>query len=527
MLSFSLVVSVSASEAMWSQTYGGAGYERVLSLVETSDGGYVLAGETDSFDAGNSDLWLVKTDVSGNMQWSKRYGGTNSDRASSVVETSDGGLIIAGDTRSFGAGDEDFWLIKTDAYGSMTWNKTYGGIGDDAVWSVVQTADGGYILAGYTTSFGAGGRDFWLVKTDPVGNMEWNKTYGGPNEESAWSFVVSPDGGYALAGYKSSSVPGNDDFWLVKTDLFGNMEWNKTYGGAEEEQAFSLIVTSDGGYALAGTVRALTGSGGAPNATSGDFWLVKVDASGNMEWNKTIGGPRYEWLCSLIQTSDYGYALAGSTKSFGAGDEDIWLVKTDNHGNIEWNQTHGGAESDRAWALIQTSDNRYALAGHTKSFCAGIGDFWLVKTGASAPANQFKMNFGESPTNVVLWSNSTLKNYNVDYVTKQISFIVTGSTGTIGVCNITIPEDLLWDNFSVYLGEKLLVAEIDYTITYTGSHYIVSITYHHSSHTITVTGTSPIPEFSTGLLTLLLTVTLFIVYAKKKLEQKPQVNLPS
>jgi len=202
----------------WNRTYGGTDDDQAFSVRQTSDGGYIIAGLTYSFGAGSCDAWLVKTDTSGNMVWNKAYGGTSWDDAKSVVQTSDGGYIIAGYTYSFGAGGGDFWLVKTDSNGEMVWNKTYGGTDDDYAYSVQQTIDAGYIIAGLTESFGAGWEDFWLVKTDSNGEMVWNKTYGGTGNDWAFSVQQTSDGGYVIAGLTGSvvAVTYQQDFWLIK-----------------------------------------------------------------------------------------------------------------------------------------------------------------------------------------------------------------------------------------------------------------------------------------------------------------------
>jgi hypothetical protein len=375
LLMFSLVIPVGASSAGWSQTYGGTEKDGALSLVQTSDGGYAMVGYTRSFGAGEDDFWLIKTDEAGNMQWNRTYGGAGSDIAFSLIETSDGGYALVGYTASFGAGSDDFWFVKTDSSGNMEWNRTYGGTDGDYAFSLVETSDGGYTIAGYTRSYGAGRDDFWLIKVDSSGNAEWNQTYGGWDDEGTISLVQTSDGGYALAGMTESFGHGSDrdDFWFVKTDSSGNMEWNQTYGGTIREYGFCLVQTSDGGYAFAGT----TCSFGAGNH---DSWLVKTDAFGNMEWNQTYGGADADGSSSMIHTTDGGYVLAGSTNSFGAGEYDFWLIKTDEAGNMQWNRTYGGAGSDIASSLIETSDGGYAIAGYTYSVGAGNSDAWLVKT---------------------------------------------------------------------------------------------------------------------------------------------------
>jgi hypothetical protein len=341
-----LISSVDASSEIWSQTYGGTSSDEAEAMVQTSDGGYAIAGYTTSFGAGSYDFWLVKVDANGNMEWNQTYGGAGNELAYALVETSDGGYALAGDAL----------LVKTDAYGNMEWNQTIGG----PIRSLVETSDGGYALAGWTTSFGAEGDDFWLVKIDAYGNVEWSQTYGRGRSDRAYALVATSDGGYAIAGETISNNYGvpHWDFWLVKTDANGDMEWNRTYGKGAGENAYALVETSDGGYALAGDTSIFNPETGIAS----DFWLVKTDAYGYMEWNQTYSGWR---VYALVETSDGGFALAGGSR----------LVKTDAYGVMEWNRTYEGV----AYALVETSDGGYALAGYAP-IDAGTYDFWLAKT---------------------------------------------------------------------------------------------------------------------------------------------------
>jgi hypothetical protein len=357
----------------WNRTYGGAGYDYAYCAVQTSDGGYALAGFTNSFGAG---MWLVKTDAAGNVLWNKTYSRSSGDVAHCLIQTSDGGYAIAGYTRVEGAGN-DFWLVKTDASGNVQWNRTYGGTIDDTPYSVVQTSDGGYALAGITYSFGGG----WLVKTDSAGNLLWNETYGGGQIHS---MIQTIDGGYALAGWTNIA-----DAWLIRTDNAGNSLWNKTYGGGGADAFYSVVRTHDEGYALAGMTYSL-------GAGSGDFWLVKTNSSGDVQWNNTYGGTAADNARSVVQTSDGGYALGGITKSFGAGQEDFWLVRTNSAGNVLWNTTYGGIGIDEARSVVQTSDGGYALAGSTTSFGAGSYDFWLIKIASDGEGGSLA-DYGDAP----------------------------------------------------------------------------------------------------------------------------------
>jgi len=376
--SFSLLHNLPPQQ--WSKSYGGEGAEYASALVKRAYGGYAMAGYTNSFGAGENDFWLVETDSSGNKLWDKTYGGTNDDKASALIQTSEGGYALAGYTNSFGAGDYDFWLVKTDSYGNKLWDKTYGkeGIGNTEIASaLIQTSDGGYAMAGFACPT-LNQEAFWLVKTDAFGIQEWNKTYTrtGYDDDYACALVqTTDDGGYAIAGYGFTAEGA--DTWLVKTDSSGNKLWDKTYGGTGFDEAYTLVQTNDGGYAMAGSTTSL-------GAGAHDFWLFKTDSSGNKLWDKTYGGTQDDVAYSLIKTSDGGYALAGEKYTYVVARIEAWLVKTDSSGNEQWNKTYGGPADDAAYALVKTDEAgyaEYALAGYTLSYCTGASDFWLVRTG--------------------------------------------------------------------------------------------------------------------------------------------------
>jgi hypothetical protein len=390
-------------DTLWTKTFGGSNIDIGHSVQQTLDGGYVITGYTRSYGTTSGrNVWLIKTDGLGNEQWNNTFGGNNDDEGRSVLQTSDGGFIIAGLTKSFGSGLNDMLLIKTDSLGNQHWIKTFGGANDEEGYSVLQTSDNGFIVAGATSSFGSGGRDIFLIKTDSLGNSMWQKTIGGLSSDGAWYINHTSDGGYIITGWTFSNGPGFlGNAWLVKTDSGGNEQWNKFFGGSEVDRGYSVQQTSDGGYVI-------TGYSSSFGAGLDDMLLIKTDSLGNQEWLKTFGGTGRDYGYSVQQTSDNGFIIAGYTLSFGAGGDDIFLVKTDMKGDEEWNKTYGGTSSDIAYSVKETADGGLIITGHTLSFGAGVHDVWLIRLDSYIPIEFTSFSVSVSDNTIRLkWETSS------------------------------------------------------------------------------------------------------------------------
>jgi len=403
--------------------YGGTENDRALSIQQTFDGGYVVAGLTASFGAGGPDVWVLKVNSAGTVQWQNTYGGTGDDAATSVQQTKDGGYIVAGITKSFGAGGADIWVLKlNDLLGTVQWQKTYGGTGDDAASSIQQTKDGGYIVAGLTMSFGAGDVDVWVLKLNSVGTIVWQKTYGGTGPDYVSSVQQISDGGYVVAGWTWSSGAGGDDIWVLKLNSVGTIVWQKTYGGTGNDEATSVQQTKDGGYIVAGST---TSFGAGKN----DFWVLKLNSAGTVQWQNTYGGTENEVANSVQQTKDGGYIVAGTTESFGAGEADLWVLKLSSAGTIAWQKTYGGNGDEEASSVRQTLNAGYVVAGYMNSFGAGSFDFWVLKLDAMGDIGLCSLGKTSSGTSAA--STATLQVTTVVPATSTSTATATSVTGYV------------------------------------------------------------------------------------------------
>lgn len=370
------VASVGAADPglEWYASIGtGSSNELAYSILPTDDGGFMLAGSKSTPTSG-LDFYLAKASANGTLQWEKSWGGYSDDCAYSLARSADGGYVMVGYTKSFGAGNSDVMMIKTDASGEQQWFVTFGGVRDDVGESVQLMANGGFIIAGGSRSFDpAGSYDFYLIATSPSGDLIWSKTFGGSDYDYANSVQQTADGGFIIAGGTGMFLSYVKDVLLIKTDSVGNALWTRTFGASGPENAYSVVQTFDGGYLLGGSTRSYGGNE--------DAYLVKTSATGALEWQNYYGGGSDERASSAIQTADGQYLFVGYTKSFGAGLADVYLVKVDQSGSVKSSATFGGANDDFGYDVIQLPDGSCAIAGDTKSYAhAPTQDAYLVKT---------------------------------------------------------------------------------------------------------------------------------------------------
>jgi hypothetical protein len=371
--------SISYAAHYWAKTYGGNGDDRAYSLIQTSDGGYIMGGVTESFGAGEEDLWLMKVNGSGDAVWRKTYGGILNDasydyQGFTMLETADASTIIVGNTRSFGAGDFDAWILKINSVGAIVWQKTYGGNGRDAINAIQKTTDGAYITAGTTSSFGMGYGDIWIMKLNSSGDVIWQKTYGGEGSDNAKSIQKTSDGGYIVVG--STTLSGDEwgDIYVLKLTRTGSIVWSKVYrNDCGDFGRFGQELQGEG-YLIGGT---------RCNYDSYGYWLLKLDYSGNIIWQKTYGiNQCWNDADALLQTPDGGYILAGSTEVYygpPAVDHLALLVKIQSDGTVSWYKTYRFMDYVTAHSIVQTATGDYVLVGAAGTEASGTKDALLLK----------------------------------------------------------------------------------------------------------------------------------------------------
>lgn len=380
----------------WQKALGGSGDEELSTITQTIDGGFIMVGYANSTDGdvtgniGGSDYWIVKLSSSGAIDWQKSYGGTNEDVAFSIQQTNDGGFIVAGCSTSIDGdvsgnhGGEDFWVLKLTNTGALTWQKSFGGSANECAQYVQQTADGGYIVAGTSASNDGdvsgnhGESDYWVIKLASTGDLTWQKSFGGSSFDLSEAIQQTSDDGYIVAGFTRSNDGdvsynnGNYDYWILKLDSSGTITWEKSFGGTSFDYGTAIQQTSDGGYIVAGL--ALSNDGDVTgNHGNADYWVLKLDATGSLTWQNAMGGSEIDYAYDIDQTTDGGYVVTGYSYSNNFdvignhGSLDYWVVRITDTGSIEWQKCLGGADDDLAFGVEQTTDGGYIVGGYTTS----------------------------------------------------------------------------------------------------------------------------------------------------------------
>lgn len=415
----SQMITLAQPGVQFQKNYGGNNVERAMSTQQTTDGGYIVAGYTISNNGdvvghkSGEDYWVIKLNASGNIVWKKIYGGNNDDRCYAVQQTLDGGYILAGTSNSTDGnisnpkGGFDMWIVKLNASGNITWKKNLGGSDDDAAYSIDELTGGGYIVAGESksetndVSDNKGGYDYWIVKLTATGNIAWEKNYGGSADESAKSVQQCSDGSFIVAGettsndYDVSNNKGGYDFWVLRLKPNGTIRWKNTYGGTANDNAYSVTQISNGNFVVVGETESNIGN--VPDNNGGDDFLVmNLRGTGSILWSKTFGGETHDNARAVKETADGAVVVVGKTESTTGdvsghkGGHDFWVVKVrKTNGTLEWEKSLGGFDNDFGWGIDVTSDGAQVVVGESESDDGdlnnnkGNADYWIVKLSAS------------------------------------------------------------------------------------------------------------------------------------------------
>ncbi|MCS7202045.1 MAG: hypothetical protein NZ841_04650 [Dictyoglomus sp.] len=357
----------------WRKIHGYSKNELVNSCIETRDGSYLFAGMSNSKNPnGEDDFYLLKIDKWGNVLGEWFHYGERDDNAQCVIETSDGGILVLGESYSYATGiSKDLYVVKLDKKGNIVWAKNFGGVDMDGGRSAIEDSDGNYILVGWTRSFGAGNSDFYMIKLSPNGEQLWSKTWGGRNFDEANCILESEDGNYLIAGYTLSFGGGGKDIALIKIDKNGNLVWYRTYGGARDDSASAIIKTIDGNYLLVGSTFSY--------GSKGDIYVLKVNSAGNIIWERNFGGEESEEGVCVVNTKDGGFVIVGSTRSYGVMGLGVYILKISSSGEPLWYKVYDGEGDDEGRTVLELEDGSLLVGGLTRSWGAQASDVLILK----------------------------------------------------------------------------------------------------------------------------------------------------
>lgn len=452
-----------APAIQWQKCLGGTLNEGFNSIQQTIDGGYIITGSTTSNDGnvlgnhGGNDVWVVKLSAAGALEWQKCLGGTGTENAYNIQPTTDGGYIMAGYTSSTDGdvsgnhGGQDAWIVKLSSTGNIEWQKALGGTSDERAQSIQSTNDGGYILSGTTYSNDGdvignhGSVDAWVVKLSSIGNLEWQKALGGSEADRAFDIQTTVNGDFIMTGHTRSNngdVNGNHgaaDAWVVKLSNTGVIQWQKCFGGTDYEEFYGMQITPDGGFIITGYTESLNGDVIGNHGGLSDVWVVKLSSLGILQWQKCLGGTNSELALNIHSSADGSYIISGYTESVDGdisgnhGGYEAWVVKLSNSGNLLWQKCLGGSINDQFFSVQTTSDEGYIITGATNSTNGDVSgnhggyDAWVVKLGpelATSTFNTQALTLYPNPTNGLL-QLQTPNNTSFNKI------IITDSTGKI------------------------------------------------------------------------------------------------
>jgi uncharacterized delta-60 repeat protein len=409
LMTFTSFISLSAQ---WAKTYGGNKGDNALLIQQTKDGGYIVAGDSYSYGAAYYDLLILKLDSNGAIEWQNYYRSSYYKNLLFVEQTNDEGYLVACNGRSFSQ-EYEIWIIKLNSAGALEVQFCLGRVIDNIVYCFQQTSDRGFILGGAYLSLTGGKNNIWISRLTSTADIVWQRLYSGSDDDSLRSIQQTSDGAYIVAGNTLSSSAQDNDIWVLKLSSAGDIEWQRTYGGANDDSLSNIKQTSGGGYIIGGETRSF-------GAGEDDIWIIKLNPSGEIEWQRTYGGSNEDFIYNIRQTNDGGYIVGGNTQSFGAGAKDFWILRLTPSGDIEWQKTFGTLLDEEANSIQQTSDGGYVIAGNISAFGAGSNDFLVLKLLADGTIGKSCRFLKDSNAKV---SNTSIVPKNTDIVPKDITII--------------------------------------------------------------------------------------------------------
>jgi uncharacterized delta-60 repeat protein len=359
----------------WERTFGGAQEDKAYGIATMLDDGVVVVGNRRFLSTTGQRAWILRLDRAGKMVWQREFGGLNSDQVYSVVTTSEDGVVVAGHTTSRGAGKSDVWVFRLDRDGNLVWDKTFGGAENDRARTIAATDDGGFVIAGSTQLPGKSEQDGWILKLRANGELSWEHTFGGDNSDGIFNVASTPDGGLVATGYTDMGSPKGYDLWVVRFDSGGKQLWDRAFGRGIFDAGTSIVATADGGSLVAGVTS-------ADGYRADDAWVLRLNHAGEVLWEQTYGGPEPDTAWAIVKMPDAGFAVLVATSSYGAGSADAWLLRLDKDGALLWQRMYGGKLWDRPTSAVLTTDGGLFIAGYTTTQGSGYEDYWLFRLDA-------------------------------------------------------------------------------------------------------------------------------------------------